>query len=238
MIRDRLLLILLAVALWQVGSLAVGDYALPSPAATAAYLAAELVEGAFWLDVADTLLALAAASSISILGGVGIGTWLGVNRYAGLVAEPILTSVYSLPKITLYPLILLIFGIGFDAKVALGALHGIIPCALFTLSAIRAIPAIYPRAGMAMGLSRGEIARTILLPAVAPEVLTGIRIGVALTLLGTLIGELFASQSGLGHLLRSGMERADATAITALAVFLMALALTINAALARIGRFF
>lgn len=231
---DRLVAIVALLVLWQAGSLIVGAYGLPSPAATFDRLLSDLETAWFWTHFVATLHALLHAAAITVLGGLTLGAWLGANRFAGGVAEPILTSLYSLPKITLYPLILLIFGIGFDAKVALGALHGIIPCTLFTASAIRTIPAIYTRAGVAMGMGRREIVRTIMLPAALPEVLTGIRVGLSLTLLGTLIGEMFASQAGMGFMLRDAMERIDAAAITGLAVFLMIFALLLNAGIVTI----
>lgn len=233
---DRVALIAGLLALWQAGSMLVGGFGLPSPAATLTHLGREMTTGWFWSNFEETVRALAAAGAIAIFGGVTLGGWLGVSRYAGEAAEPILTSLYSLPKITFYPLILLIFGIGFEAKVALGAIHGVIPVTLFTASAIRTIPPIYLRSGQAMGLSRVEITRTILLPAALPETLTGVRIGLSLTLLGTLIGEMFAAQAGLGFMLRQSMERVDGAAITALAVFLMVFALCLNAAMTALCR--
>ena len=64
---------------------------------------------------------------IRVLGGLGLGVIFGARHLAGEVAEPILAALYSLPKITLYPVILLTFGLGMSAKVAFGAIHGIIP---------------------------------------------------------------------------------------------------------------
>jgi len=226
--RDRAAIILAAMAIWQVGSLLIGDFGLPGPWSTLVHIAELASDDWFWRNAAETGRALLLAALIAILGGVSLGAWLGVNRYAGAVAEPVLSSLYSLPKITFYPVMLLIFGLGFAAKVAFGAIHGIIPCTLFTVSAVRNIPPIFHRTGLAMGLRQGEIVRRILLPAALPETLTGVRIGLALSLLGTLIGEMFASQAGLGYMLRESMERAESLSITALAVILMLFALALN----------
>src|SRR5204863_1714048 len=102
--------------------------------------------------VRETGLAFLQALAISWLGGVGVGVWLGGHKLSGEVAEPILVGLYSLPKITLYPVILLLFGLGMSAKVAFGALHGIIPVALFTMNAVRNVNQTYLRAGRAMRL--------------------------------------------------------------------------------------
>ena len=58
----------------------------------------------------------------------------------GRAMEPMLVALYSIPKITLYPIILLVFGLGMSAEIAFGTIHGIIPEALFTLGAVRSSP--------------------------------------------------------------------------------------------------
>src|SRR6185369_246910 len=122
----------------------------------------------------------------------------GLRRFAGDVASPIIGSLYSIPKITLYPLILLMFGLGISAKVAFGVIHGFFPIAIFTMNAVRNVAPIYYRTASVLKLSPLKTAMTVMAPAALPEILAGIRIGTALTLLGTLIGELFASTAGIG----------------------------------------
>src|SRR5665213_2509585 len=99
--------------------------------------------------------------------------------------EPMLVALYSIPKITLYPIILLFFGLGLSAKIAFGAIHGIIPVALFTLNAVRTIKPILIKTGHVMKLSPTVMVREILFPAAVPEIFTGIRVGFSLTLIGT-----------------------------------------------------
>ena len=109
-----------------------------------------------------------------------------------------LGALYSLPKIALYPIILQIFGLGLSAKVAFGALHGVIPVALFSMNAVRGINPTHLRTARVLRLSSIETVRTIVAPAIVPEIVTGLRVGFSLTLLGVLIGEMFASQHGMG----------------------------------------
>ena len=149
---------------------------------------------------------------------------LGANRLCGEVAEPLLVGLYSIPKITLYPVVLLLFGLGMSAKIAFGAIHGIIPVVLFTMNAVRNIPRAYLRAGHSMRLTRRQMFVHVLVPASLPEIVTGFRLGFSLTLLGTLIGEMFASQRGIGYLLIKSMENNDIDIIVALALLLVMLA--------------
>jgi NitT/TauT family transport system permease protein len=228
---DTLLLVLAALLAWQALHLLSGALGLTSPAATFVKLSELAATADFWANVAETLRALAIAAAIAAVAGVAIGVALGAHRISGEVAEPILVIFYSLPKVVLYPLLLLIFGLGLSAKVAFGALHGVFPMIIVTMNAVRQINPIYLRTARVMRLSRLDTARTVLMPAVLPELLTGLRLCVALSLLGVLVGELFASQRGLGFMLVQAMGFNDVDTITAVAVFLALIALAANAAL-------
>jgi NitT/TauT family transport system permease protein len=230
-IGDSLLLILGVLATWQILYWVAGDIALTSPAGTAVNLWKLLGTARFWEHAAETGRAFAFAVAISLFGGVALGVILGVKRTSGVVAEPILIAFYSLPKVTLYPLVLLCFGLGMSAKVAFGAMHGLIPVTIFTMKAIMQIKPVLWRTAHAMRLTTRQAALTIALPAVLPDVISGARLGFSLTLLGVLIGEMFASQRGLGFLIMSAMGLGDIATIMAVAVFLSAFAIAANALL-------
>jgi NitT/TauT family transport system permease protein len=233
---DSLLLILGILALWQILYWLAGDIALTSPASTAVHLWKLLGTARFWGHAAETARAFGFAVAISIIGGVALGVVLGLNRTSGVVSEPILIALYSLPKVTLYPLVLLCFGLGMSAKVAFGAMHGLIPVTIFTMKAIMQIKPVLWRTAHAMRLSARQTAMTIALPAVLPEVITGARLGFSLTLLGVLIGEMFASQRGLGFLIMSAMGLGDIATIMSVAVFLSVVAIGANALLLWLDR--
>jgi NitT/TauT family transport system permease protein len=233
---DSLLLILGILAIWQVLYWVAGDIALTSPASTAVHLLRMLGTARFWEHAAETARAFTFAVAISLVGGVALGVMLGINRTSGLVSEPILIAFYSLPKVTLYPLVLLCFGLGMSAKVAFGAMHGLIPVTIFTMKAIMQIKPVLWRTARAMRLTARQAALTIALPAVLPEVIAGARLGFSLTLLGVLIGEMFASQRGLGFMIMSAMGLGDIATIMAVAVFLSAFAIAANALLLWLDR--
>ena len=162
--------------------------------------------------------------------GLLIGFALGLHRLSGDAMEPMLVALYSIPKITLYPIILLAFGVGISAKIAFGAIHGIIPVALFTLGAIRTIKPILIK------LSPTAMVRTILFPAAVPEIFTGIRVGFSLTLIGTVLGEMFAAQRGLGYLLMNAISLYNIDLIMSVTFLLVLLAASVNALLLAIDR--
>jgi NitT/TauT family transport system permease protein len=222
--RDTWLLVAALIVLWQLLAWLAGPQVLTAPLPTVQKLAALMTAGDFGRHAAETGRAFATALVISLVGGLALGVLLGAHRLSGEVAEPMLVALYSIPKITLYPVILLLFGLGVSAKIAFGALHGIIPVILFTMNAVRSLPHVYLRASRALHLTPWQTAVHVMVPATIPEIVSGFRIGFALTLLGTLIGEMFASQRGIGYLLVRAMETNDVATIMALALLLITLA--------------
>jgi NitT/TauT family transport system permease protein len=233
---DTVVFILALLALWQFLHWLAGDIAIASPSVTFARATEMLASTTFWPHVRETFSALLYALVIAVLGGFTIGMTLGLHRLSGEVAEPILVSLYSLPKITLYPLILLIFGLGMSAKVAFGAIHGIIPVAIFTLGAVRTIAPVYFKTARVLRLSKGQLIMRVVMPAAVPELVSGLRVGFSLTLLGVLIGEMFASQRGLGYLVMNAIGTLDVPTMMAVVLMLAIVAVLISATLLYVDR--
>lgn len=228
---DALLLVVGLLATWKLASLVLGPDALPGPWLTLLQLRRELMAPDFGAHMAETAKAFSIALILAVLGGVCIGLVLGARRLAGDVVEPLLIALYSIPKISLYPIILLIFGLGISAKIAFGVIHGIIPIIIFTMTAVRNIKPVLLRSGRAHRLTPWQTAIHILIPATVPEIVAGLRIGFSLTLLGTLIGEMFASQRGIGHLLMLAIDRHNPPTIMALSLLLFVFATVVSIAL-------
>lgn len=220
-IVDVVLLLAGIFALWQAVYLFAGEIAISSPVATVGHLGELLSLDWFRPHLLTTLKAFSLSLVIAAAGGIVLGLALGFHRLSSEVAEPILNALYSVPKITLYPLILLVFGLGMEAKVAFGVIHGLIPITIFTMNAVRNINQSYLRTARVMRLSTMQTATTILIPAVLPEIITGLRVGFALTLLGVVIGEMFASQHGLGFLIIRGVNNHDVPTMTAVVLLLV-----------------
>ena len=230
------ILIACVVVGWQILFWFAGSGALTSPPDTIVHLLELLGSASFYPHLLETARAFAVALGIAISCGMLIGFALGLYRFAAEVGEPVLVALYSIPKITLYPVVLLAFGIGMPAKVAFGALHGIMPIAIFALGAVRNLNPVYVKAARVMRLPPSRIAARVLLPAAIPEIFTGIRIGFSLTLIGTLLGEMFASQRGIGHLLIQAIGLHNVRMIMALTLLLVIIAVTASAALLAVDR--
>lgn len=233
---DAAMLVAILLVAWQILYAAAGSVALRSPLQTVVYLAGLLRADTFWPHVYETAVAVALALLIAVSSGIALGVTLGFHRLSGDVAEPLLVAAFSVPKVTLYPVILLFFGIGLSAKVAFGAIHGIVPIAMFTMNAVRNIKPVFLKTGRVHRLGPWTMARTVLVPAAFPEVFSGLRVGFSVTLVGTLIAELFGAKRGLGFLLMNAIGLNNTDVIMSVTLLLVCAAAAVNAALLTIDR--
>jgi NitT/TauT family transport system permease protein len=233
---DAVAILATILAIWLGLHSFAGDVAITPPLRTFAFAGELFSRASFWSHVGATLAAFGMALAISAVVGVALGLILGMRRFAGEVAEPILSSLYTIPKVTLYPVMLLIFGLGISAKVAFGVIHGMIPVILFTMAAVKNIPPVLLRTARVLRLSPTQTAVTLLAPAVMPEIVTGLRVGFALTLLGVLIGEMFASQRGLGFLIINGINIHDVRMTTTVTLIVVVFAVVANGLMLALDR--
>ncbi len=232
---DGLAFLVVLVALWQLVYWK-AEVAVTGPLETVEAAAALLGSENFWRHALASGRAFGASLLLSCIGGVTVGLVLGAHRFSGAVAAPMLTALYTIPKVTLYPMVLLMFGLGISAKVAFGVMHGIIPVIIFTMDAVRNINPVLIKTARVLKLSPAQTAARILIPAVTPEIVTGVRVGFSLTLLGVIIGEMFASQQGLGFLIINGMNVHDVRTLTAVVLLLVVFAVACSSFLLALDR--
>ncbi len=229
--RNTAFLIVGLLIFWQIAYWIIGDVAMRSPLQTFQFTVKLVQTDTFFTHLINSLQAFGLALAIAVGLGLLIGFSLGLHRLSGQAWEPMLVALYSIPKITLYPILLLAFGIGMSAKVAFGAIHGIIPIALFTLSAVRGIKPILLKTGRVLKLSPTATITAIMFPAAVPEIFTGVRVGFSLTLIGTILGEMFAAQHGLGYLLMNAIGLYNTDVIMSVTLLLVVFASAVNGVL-------
>ena len=219
------------IGLWQITYLKVGREALASPWMAFEKILSFQSNPEFLSNVTETALALGFSLLISCFGGLLFGIAIGASHSATQVLEPIFVTFYALPKVTLYPVVLLFFGIGLPAKIAFGAMYGLVPMLLITINAIRNMSPILRRTARSMRLRPLQLLTTILVPATVPEIVTGIRISFSITLLGVMIGEMFASKRGLGFMIMNSIGVNDTATLMALTVMIGIFAVIVNSLL-------
>jgi NitT/TauT family transport system permease protein len=191
----------LAVALLWEGAVAAGllnPTYLPAPSRLAARLADLLAGGELWDHLIVTLGRLGASFVLAVVPAIALGLAFGMWRGLRLALEPILTALYAVPKIALLPLVMLVLGIGERSFVATATLTGFLQMTVSTMAGVLAVERTVLEAGRNYGADGWRLFRYVLLPSALPEIFTGMRIGLSLTLVLVIAVEFTAAQEGLG----------------------------------------
>lgn len=134
--------------------------------------------------------------------GVAVAVVIGVSDFAYRTIHPAVLLLFSTPKMIFVPLFILLLGIGSTSKIAYGFSSAVFPIIITVTAGVRDIDPRFLKAGRSLGASRIQEGVFISVPATVPAVVTALWYGLKASLLGVLIMELFASQRGLGYLIR------------------------------------
>jgi NitT/TauT family transport system permease protein len=151
--------------------------------------------------VGVTLREIAAAFLLAVVAGLWLGFVLGLRRRVGRVYEPMLAALYAIPSVIWYPSLMLFFGLGPASKIAFGFLLAFFPICLSVLSGIRQVNPHLVTVARSMGARPWTVFRKVMLPSMAGTLVGGLRAGLALSVVGVLVGEMLGARSGLGYLL-------------------------------------
>jgi len=185
----------------------------------------------FWSDVSYTLGNLAAAIALSVIGGFLIGLAVHAVPRLRRVLDPIFTSYYSVPTFVLYPLLIVVFGIGPTSLIVLGALFGIVAMIVATVTAIDRIPRVLLKVARVSRLGAVRTALLMKLPAASPHLMTGLRLAVAYSVIGIIAGEFILSTEGISRRVALAYNNFDNQTMYALLVLILGFAIAVNAML-------
>jgi len=144
-----------------------------------------------------------------ILGGVPalvLGIVMGLNRTIRALVDPIIAATYPIPKSSILPLALLIFGLGESSKIFMVAVGVFFPVAINATTGVREINKIYLDVGRNYKADRWNMFWTIALPGALPVIMTGFKLGIGIGLILIAIAEMIGAKSGLGYLIWSAWE--------------------------------
>jgi ABC-type nitrate/sulfonate/bicarbonate transport system permease component len=195
--------IALLVALWQF--LVSFGYApvtlLPPPGHVFVRLIQQLMTATFQDEIAATLFRLFAGFAIAVVLGVAIGLAAAASPAIDAVVRPIVRVLAPLPKVALYPALLLLLGFGHGSKITLVAADALFPILLSTYYGASMVEQKLIWSAMAAGTPRRLVLFKVVLPAAAPSILAGCRIGLVISCIVVFLAEMITSTDGLGHVL-------------------------------------
>src|SRR5678815_853956 len=170
------------------------------PSAIAKQFWVLLTEGSLKADILFSGKNFILGLSIAAVAGVVLGVLIGWYRRLRMVFDPFLNALYATPRLAMMPLIIIWFGIGWKSKVFIVFLSSFFPILVNTVAGIRSLDPDLLRAARAFCASDWQIFKTVAIPGSVPFILTGIRQGVALGLIGVVVGEMFGGSEGIGFM--------------------------------------
>ena len=234
----RVLLMLAAIGLWELGVRAFGvaGYILPAPTsiAKAFYVGVTrfiYVENA-WVTLEETLLGFAAGTSLAFL----LGTALALSRRFEYFVYPSIVMFQALPKVALAPLIIIWFGVGLPSKIVTAALIAFFPLMVNTVVGLRSADEDRVNLMRSLDASEAQIFWMLRLPSALPFLMAGLEVAMIFALIGAIVAEFVSATSGLGVLINSLNFGGDTAGIFSVLLILAVMGLLLNQVIVNVRR--
>lgn len=164
------------------------------------------MDATLWQHLAASLTRIVIALLAAVIIGVPVGIAMGLNDTVRGILDPLIELYRPVPPLAYLPLMVIWFGIGETSKILLIYLAIFAPVALSALAGVRSVSQVRVRAAQALGASKIQVLRYVILPSALPEILTGIRIGLGVGWSTLVAAELIAATRGLGFMVQSAGE--------------------------------
>jgi NitT/TauT family transport system permease protein len=212
---------------WHVCGLIFGVAWISSPALVARKLADWLTAGTLYVNVITTLTEMVVGLVIGVVLGALCGLLLGMSRLVATVLRPIIFAIYSVPLISLAPLLIMIFGIDMLPKIVLVATVVFFLVLFNTMKGVEMVDPDVVDVLKVMGSQWHESFWKVLLPGCMVWILSGVKVALPYALVAATVGEMMAARRGLGLLLSESGQKFDVTAIYAILFILTMLGLLV-----------
>ena len=183
-------------------------------------------------QVHEAILVTAAEVVVAFVIAVPLGAIIGVliaeNDYAGQIFKPLLFYVFSVPKSIFLPMFILIMGIGFQQKVAYAAFSTVFVVIMSATAAVESVRADHVLVARSYGATRMQILTRVYVPSMMPILLETLRISMIFNFTGVMIAEMYASRTGIGHLIANWGENFQLPQLFAGVILLATVAIAFN----------
>jgi ABC-type nitrate/sulfonate/bicarbonate transport system permease component len=191
---------------------------------------------AFYWHLYVTVAEVATALVIGGTAGLAIGLLLGANPFLSRAFERFLYYLGPTPKIVFFPVMIMWFGVGPESKVAMGTLSCFFPIVLSVASGMRQIESVLIRVGRSFRLNTWQMVTKIYLPAMREPIVNGVRLGMGVAMIGTLLAETKLSNKGIGFMIIDAYNTFDMPRMYATLGTLFVIAIGANTLVSRASR--
>ena len=194
-----------------------------------------LVERETWRHFGVSAWEVGAGLAIGYAAGVAFGLACGARPFFGAAVAPYVDGLATAPKIVFLPIVMLLLGTGIASKVALGALSAFFPVTINTAAGVRQVNPVWVRVGRSLRLTAWQTATRIYLPALRPSLVTSLRLGFGLAVVGVLLAEIKLSSAGLGFLASEYYSHFRVPQLYAVLLLVFLVAVAVNSLMSRWG---
>jgi len=198
-------------------------------------LYATLAERPFYWHLYTTLYEIGVALLIGGVSGLAVGILLGGSKLMQRAFEPLLYYLGPTPKIIFFPVMIMWFGVGPGSKVAMGAISCFFPVALNVAGGMREIDKVLIKIGRSFRANTWQMVTKIYLPAMRHPLINGVRLGLGVALIGTLLAETKLSNRGIGFLVIQAYSLFNMPQMYSLLIILFVISIGANALIGRLG---
>jgi NitT/TauT family transport system permease protein len=233
----RIAIVVATLAIWEAVAASGLLYrdVVPSLGAIAAALVKTVSDPMFYFHLGATFYEVAIALLIGGLSGLAVGIALGASRLLSRAYEALLYYLGPTPKIIFFPVMIMWFGVGSGSKIAMGAVSCFFPIALNVAAGMREIDPVLVRVGRSFRAGTWQMVTKIYLPAMRHPVINGVRIGLGVALIGTLLAETKLSNRGIGFLVIQAYSLFNMPQMYSLLIVLFVISIGANALIGRLG---
>jgi NitT/TauT family transport system permease protein len=182
------------------------------------------VQAALAVSGAEFLVAFLVAITV----GAALGIAIAESQYAGEIFKPMLFYVFSVPKSIFLPMFILVFGIGFQQKVAYAAFSTVFVVIMCATAAVESVKEDHLLVARSYGATRAQIVGRVYLPSMMPVLLEALRLSMIFNFTGVLIAEMYASRTGIGQLMENWGENFQLRQLFAGVVLIATVAILLN----------
>lgn len=193
-----------------------------------------LAPGEFYYHVSVTTQEVAISFALAAVIGIVGGTLVGANEFLAKAVEPIIYYVSTVPKIVLYPLFLVALGVGMESKIAMGFFSAIFPITVNTITGTLHVREDLVKVAKVYDASFWEVFKWVYFPSTVTHVVNGLRLGIGVAIIGVLLGELAASQAGVGNQIGFFFSNLNTAKMYAALTLVFAVSLLLNLSLLRL----
>jgi ABC-type nitrate/sulfonate/bicarbonate transport system permease component len=194
-----------------------------------------LVENEFYWHLGVTASEVGTGLMIGGLAGLVVGIALGANRFLSQAFESYLYYLGPTPKIIFFPVMIMWFGVGPGSKVAMGTISCFFPIALSVAAGMRQIDEVLIRVGKSFRANTWQMVTKIYLPAMRAPIVNGVRLGLGVAIIGTLLAETKLSNRGVGFLIINSYSTFNMPRMYSLLIVVFVVAIGANALVSRWG---